>query len=207
MTMIEVERKRALADGGNAVTARLIELGYRDAGSFVEVDTYYGPRHRDFLSTRECLRVRRSGQLAEITYKPASDATTHSAADVIAKPEVDVVLADSDEAEAANELMTCVGMVMLARVEKARTLYQRGGSPGVMVAVDVVDELGAFVEVEIMTSDADGAAMVLEEVESSLGILASPVVAAPYRDLIRECSGTADGAGRSVDDQEGKTDG
>lgn len=189
--MFEVERKRALANGADALTTRLVELGYRHEGSFVEVDTYFGPRHRDFLSTRECLRVRRSGQVSEITYKPASNAATHSAADIITKPEVDVVLADADEAFAANELMRCVGMVRLAQVQKYRTLYQRPDASGVTIVVDVVDGLGTFVEVEIVTCDTNGAASLLEEVERSLRLVSYPVVDAPYRDLVLA------GAGRS----------
>lgn len=184
MTMFEVERKRALADGADALIARLIELGYRHEGSFVEVDTYFGPRHRDFLSTRECLRVRRSGQVSEITYKPASNAMTHSAADIITKPEVDVVLADADEAFSANELMHCVGMMRLAQVQKSRTLYQRPDASGVTVVIDVVDGLGTFVEVEIVTCDTGGAADLLGEVERDLWLASYPVVDAPYRDLV-----------------------
>lgn len=39
---------------------------------------------------------------AEITYKPASTADTHSACDIIAKRETNVILAGADQAAAAN---------------------------------------------------------------------------------------------------------
>lgn len=63
------------------------------AGSSVEVDTYDSQPDIDFMATVECLRVRRRDGFAEVTDKPPSTAATHSAVDVIAKPETNVVLA------------------------------------------------------------------------------------------------------------------
>ncbi|WP_190813034.1 class IV adenylate cyclase [Saccharopolyspora pogona] len=192
MTLIEVERKRELVDGGEAVKARLTELGYREAGAFVEVDTYYSPQHVDYLATVECLRVRRRDGWAEITYKPASDAKTHSATSVISKPETDVVLWDADQAEAANRLMSCIGMVTLARVEKARTQYRHPSRVDVTIAVDVISGLGTFVETEVSADGADGDRVaLLEEVERQLGLTACMVVTLPYRDLVRAAAASS----------------
>lgn len=51
MSLTEIERKRELADGGETIKARLDVLGYVESGSFVEIDTYYSPRHVDYLAT------------------------------------------------------------------------------------------------------------------------------------------------------------
>lgn len=75
MSVIEVERKRELRGTCAAVEARLNESGYREDGSFVEVDTHYS-RSSDYVETVECLQARRRDDFAEITYKPASDAST-----------------------------------------------------------------------------------------------------------------------------------
>lgn len=182
---IEVERKRELPGSGKGVTARLAELGYREDGQFVEIDTYYSPQHTDYLVTIECLRVRQREGFAEITYKPASDEATHSATGVISKPETDVLLRDGDQADAANQLMTSIGMVKLVRVEKHRTIYRSPECDHLTVAVDTVAGVGTFVETEVKTSgDHDGVAQV-ENVERQLGITTCEVVTLPYRDLVR----------------------
>ncbi|MBB5160052.1 class IV adenylate cyclase [Saccharopolyspora phatthalungensis] len=184
MSPIEVERKRELPDSGEALRSRLAELGYRQHGTFTEIDTYYSPRHVDYLETVECLRVRQRDGFAEITYKPASDESTHSTTDVIAKVETNVLLAGAEQAEAANRLMTCTGMVTLARVEKARTLYRHPKHDDVAVAIDTIGSLGAFVETEITAVDESGVGL-LEEIERELDLSGYPVVTLPYRDLVR----------------------
>ncbi|MFC7739764.1 CYTH domain-containing protein [Nocardiopsis composta] len=57
--MIEVERKREVGGDAEKIKARLAVLGYREAASSTEADTYYSRPDVDFLETVECLRVRR----------------------------------------------------------------------------------------------------------------------------------------------------
>jgi adenylate cyclase, class 2 len=184
MTRFEVERKRELAGGSDTVTARLAELGYRQRGTNVEVDTYYSRPDRDFLVTIECLRVRERDGFAEITYKPASTADTHSAVDIIAKPETTVILSGSDEAAAAKTLLDALGMVPLCRVEKKRTTFGHPTDTAITVAIDFVTGVGEFVETEVMATDADQAAALLIQVERQLGVADRSVVKLPYRDLV-----------------------
>lgn len=66
MSQIEVERKRELADPA-ALKARLIAAAYHEAGTSIEVDTYYSRPDRDFMETVECLRVRQRDGFAEVT--------------------------------------------------------------------------------------------------------------------------------------------
>jgi adenylate cyclase class 2 len=185
MTLIEVERKRELADNGEAVTARLAERGYRQVRSSVEVDTYYSPQHANYVETVECLRVRVREGFAEITYKPASDETTHSATGVIAKAETDVILRDADQAQAANRLLACIGMIALATVEKTRTEFRHPQRDDITVAIDIIREVGTFIETEAkVAANVDGAALV-DDVERQLEITTCRVVTMPYRDLVR----------------------
>lgn len=179
---IEIERKRLLPGDGAAVEARLRELGYRADAPVTEVDTYYSPQHVDYLETVECLRVRQRDDFAEITYKPASDASTHSATNVISKVETNVRLRGSDDADAANRLLHFVGMVGLARVSKTRTAYRHPELDSVVVAIDSIARLGTFVETEV-TGDEAGTEL-LEEVERQLGLVDFEVVTVPYRDLL-----------------------
>jgi adenylate cyclase, class 2 len=184
MAVIEVERKREIPGTCEAVRARLSELGYREDGTRLEVDTYYSRPDVDFIETVECLRVRQRDGFAEITYKPASGAGTHSATDVISKQETNVVLRGGDQAEDANRLLTAIGMILLARVEKSRTRYRHPDRDHVTISVDMLTGVGTFVETEVNAVDADGATELLERIEQQLGIGACPIVGLPYRDLV-----------------------
>lgn len=183
MNVIEVERKRELVDA-TALEARLVEAGYREAGTSVEVDTYYSRPDIDFLATVECLRVRQRDGFAEITYKPASTADTHSATDIIAKPEINVILSGPDQATAANTLLDVLGMVRLCRVEKTRATFAHPDRGEATVVIDLVAGVGAFAETEVMADDPDAAAMLLDVMERQLGLAQHPVVRLPYRDLV-----------------------
>jgi adenylate cyclase class 2 len=183
---IEVERKRELPDGGDGIRGLLGELGYVGGDAVTEVDTYYSRPDVDYLLTVECLRVRRRGEFAEVTYKPASDSTTHGDDDVVAKVETNVILREGAQAGAAERLLESIGMRELVRVEKARTSYQRPDLPGVTVTIDMVRGVGTFVETEVNRATAAGAAELIEEIEKSLGVYGYPAVALPYRDLVLE---------------------
>lgn len=185
MPLIEVERKRALDAATHAyVLDRLSAIGYHIASEHTETDDYYSRPDVDFMTTVECLRVRRRDGFAEITYKPSSTSVTTNAAGMIAKQETNVALRDHDQADAANDLLTMLDMRHVARVDKHRREYRCGDQPDTTVAVDTVHGAGTFVEVEALRLDtADGEA-VLNLLERQLDITGFPVVVLPYRDLV-----------------------
>ncbi|CAL9476177.1 hypothetical protein SUDANB6_02940 [Streptomyces sp. enrichment culture] len=184
---IEVERKRQLADGGEALARTLADLRWVPDSPVTEVDTYYSRPDVDYMETVECLRVRRRGDFAEITYKPPSTAATHSADNVIAKAETNVRLAPG-HADHADRLLECIGMRRLVRVEKHRTTYRHQLHPSATVSIDTVAGVGAFVETEVIGADADAAAQAVAEIETRLRVGHCPVVSLPYRDLVLNCT-------------------
>lgn len=161
LSVIEVERKRELVGTCAAVKARLGELGYRAHGCFVEVDTYYSSPEVDYLDTVECLRVRQRDGFAEITYKPASDTSTHSPDNVITKRETNVALRGADQAEAANHLLPAIGMTRLVRVEKSRARYHHPDRDDITVSLDTVSGVGTFIETEVTAVNGNGATALL----------------------------------------------
>lgn len=181
--MVEVERKRRLPDDGAALAALLVDLGWRADEPVTEADTYYSRPDVDYMVTVECLRVRRRGEFAEITYKPPSTAATHRADDVISKVETNVVLAAAEQAGLADRLLESTGMRMLVRVEKHRTVYRHPCQPDVAVSIDHVAGVGTFVETEVLSAEAAAAAETVERMEKELGVLEFPTVDLPYRDL------------------------
>ncbi|MGW1807218.1 class IV adenylate cyclase [Streptomyces sp. NPDC002078] len=181
---IEVERKRELSDDGSTLTPLLAQLGYVASAPITEVDTYYSRPDVDYMQTVECLRVRRRGDFAEITYKPASTPTTHAADNVVSKTETNVILHEGEQARTAERLLTSIGMRELVRVEKTRTTYRHPEIPGVTISIDTVHGAGTFIETEVNRPTADGAAELVEHIEKQLGIIEHPTVALPYRDLV-----------------------
>ncbi|MEU8886242.1 class IV adenylate cyclase [Streptomyces hydrogenans] len=181
---IEVERKRQLSDDGSTLTPVLAQLGYVASAPVTETDTYYSRPDIDFMQTVECLRVRRRGEFAEITYKPASTATTHATDDVISKMETNVILSEGEQACTAERLLTAIGMRELVRVEKTRTIYRHPDHSGVTVSIDTVQGAGTFIETEVNRPTAEGAAELVEHIEEQLGIRGCPTVAIPYRDIV-----------------------
>lgn len=186
--LIETERKRALADTDQelALRTRLTNLGYYcPQPPAVEVDTYYSRPDVDFMATVECLRVRERDDFTEVTYKPASDATTHSGDDVIAKHETNVPISDG-HADEANALLRMIGMIELAQVVKTRRTYRLAQHDELSVAIDQISGVGLFVEVEVTAHDHSAAADLIDTVETQLGIAALPIVTRPYRDLVMQ---------------------
>lgn len=187
MDLIEVERKRELPDGArHAVEAELAALGYYKADTLAEIDTYYSRPDVDFMATVECLRVRQRDGFAEITYKPASNAATHSHDGVISKVETNVALLGPAQAANANHLLAAIGMVLLVRVFKARTVYQHPSEASVAVSIDDIADAGTFVETEVTAMDKDAAAVLVDEIERHIGLTVYPVVSLPYRDLVMQ---------------------
>lgn len=181
---IEVERKRRLPDDGAFLVQQLVDLGWTASEPQTETDTYYSRPDVDYMQTVECLRVRRRGSFAEVTYKPPSTAATHSTDSVISKPETNVHLATASQAAQADQLLEAIGMRPLVRVEKNRTSYSHALHPGVTVAIDKVTGAGVFVETEAISVDAEAAAAAVEQTEKDLHITDLATVDLPYRDLV-----------------------
>src|SRR5690606_17176524 len=113
-----------------------------------------------------------------------STAGTHSAADIIAKPETNVILAGPEQAAGANTLLDVLGMVRLCRVEKSRTAFRHPDRDDVTVVIDRITGVGTFIETEVMSTAAESAAALLDQVEQQLGLTDCAVVRLPYRDLV-----------------------
>ncbi len=188
MTLTEVERKRALdSETQTALLKRLDKLAFHERARHTETDDYYSRPDTDFMETVECLRIRSRDGFAEITYKPGSTAA-NTADGMISKVETNARLADADQAAAANQLLTMLGMVHLAQVDKHRVEYAHAEDGDVTIAIDTVTDAGVFVEVEVLTADPAGAATVLDRVERDLGTTELPIISLPYRDLVMQTS-------------------
>jgi adenylate cyclase class 2 len=119
------------------VRERLAELGAVFVGVEEQEDVYFEHPCRSLLAGDEALRLRVAGGRAELTYKGPRGSGS-------AKSRVEVTVPVGDAA-AARALLEQLGFREAVRVRKRRELYRLGG---VEVALDTVEGLGTFVELE-----------------------------------------------------------
>jgi adenylate cyclase class 2 len=143
--MIEVELKFPVHDL-EAFRQRLQPLQPRDLGQEEQCDLYFQAPGRDLAATDEALRLRRSGNGNWITYKgPKQDPLTKT------RLEREARLPDGPlAAELAVALMQAAGYWLVAEVRKQRHRFAVvSGGFSTQIALDQVEGLGSFVELEI----------------------------------------------------------
>ena len=132
--MIEVEVKaRAPED----MAKRIAALGAALLVVENHHDLYFNSPLRDFIFSDEALRIRIKEEGARLTYKgPKLDQTTKSRLERTVK---------IDDPAQMELILSALGFVLSAQVRKRRSKYSY---EGVVLALDEVDGLGSFVEVE-----------------------------------------------------------
>ena len=180
--LLEIERKRQLTGNIEELIGRLRNIGFGLTSNLREIDTYYSRPDVDFMQTVECLRIRQRDSFAEVTYKPATTAATHTENNVIIKPETNLPIQPEDAAT-AKQLLTNLGIVQLVEVNKYRRSFQSSDFPQATVAIDEIKDAGTFVEVEVLSDDETSALMTISEIEAKLGLNSMEIVTRPYRDI------------------------
>ncbi len=171
--MIEYELK-ARVDDLAPVRDALAAHGARRDGERAEHDVYYNHPARDFAVTDEALRVRYTEGRAVMTYKGAKLAGTG----LKAREELNLTVEDGAVLET---VLVRLGFRPVAAVNKRRELWTLAGAS---IALDEVESLGTFAEVEIIGEEGDDT---VEErvhaIAGSLGITGKPITAS-YLELV-----------------------
>ena len=159
MKKYEVENKFPVL-AFEPVAQRLQALGVTLDAGIRQIDCYYDHPARDFAATDEALRIRCIGNENRFTYKgPRIDTTTKT------RREIELSLAPgADAAATAGALLEALGFHLVAEVAKVRrnaTFSWRGRV--FHAALDDVERLGFFVELETAADEAD-----LEEARAAL---------------------------------------
>jgi adenylate cyclase class 2 len=148
---IEVEHKYRVLDRAD-LEQRLAALNSTIGKPKLQVDTYFAHPARNFAETDEALRIRRVGEQNYVTYKgPKLDAATKT------RRELELPLASGEPGAASfAELLTLLGFRSVREVRKKRRpveiAWQGHHVDG---ALDEVDGLGAFFELELSVDEAD----------------------------------------------------
>ena len=139
-----------------------------------EHDIYYNAPHRNFGVTDESIRVRYSKNPTVVTYKGAKIKTYG----LKAREELNVVI---DSGEVFERMLERLGFTRTAEVNKWRENY-RFSDAGIML--DEVEDLGTFVEIEILADDEiSNTAGRIEEVAKKIGVSGEPILAS-YLELL-----------------------
>jgi adenylate cyclase class 2 len=171
--MLEIELK-ARVPSLEPVRAALLEKNARFLGRKHEHDIYYNAPHRNFGETDEALRVRYSDGKAVVTYKGAKLKNLH----LKAREELNTAV---ESGEVAEQILSRLGFVKTASVNKWRETYQLGN---VTISLDEVEDLGTFVEIEVIAdAGKDDALASIEQIKKGLGISSEPILAS-YLELL-----------------------
>jgi adenylate cyclase, class 2 len=181
--MYEVEQKHVLPDV-RAFEERLAERGVEIGAVVNQSDTYFAHPCRDFSQTDEALRIRTvGGDKSFVTFKgPKLDTTTKTRHEI----ELPLDRSDSDGRQFA-ELLASLGFKPVAVVRKRRRPFElKVGDHKVEGALDDVEHVGTYVELELM---ADNAGM--DAAKKTIAALAGELLLGPterrsYLELLLE---------------------
>jgi adenylate cyclase, class 2 len=175
----EVEQKYAVPDRV-ILELQLDKLGIVWSATVHQRDAYYNHPTRDFSQTDEAIRIRTSAGKHYITYKgPRIDQTTKT------RQEIEIPFGDRATSTAAEQLLSALGFVYVAVVEKTRrTGILVWQDQPLTIAIDEVVGLGTYIEIELMASEESLAAAqdVVQQTASKLQLKDS--IRVGYLDLL-----------------------
>jgi adenylate cyclase class 2 len=167
---LEVEQKHRVDDVA-ALVARLEERGVTVGPAVTQVDQYFAHPARDFAKTDEALRIRTTGGASFVTYKgPKLDSTTKT------RRELELPLDDGDaDGSKFGELLLALGFRPVTAVRKTRQSFHiQFQGQNVEGALDDVEGVGTFAEIELQANEADAAearsAIIALATELKLGV-------------------------------------
>jgi adenylate cyclase class 2 len=177
--MLEFELKVRISSL-DPVRKQLIGHKARFCGRVHERDMYYNAPHRDFGVTDEAIRVRYTNDHAVVTYKGAKI----KASGLKAREELNMVV---DSGAVFEQILDRLGFTRTAEVNKWRENYRLFEAA---VTLDEVENLGTFVEIEILAEDENSnPAARIEEIAQEIGVYGEPILASYLEMLLAKQSG------------------
>ena len=154
--MLEVEIKYRIEDTEHT-RQQLRLLGAQLDSNQSHADTYLRHPCRDFVQTKESLRIRIVDGIASVTYKgPKMDV---SQSGLKARKEIEWCLAPNDpRGENMTQMFASLGFGTVTTVRKERQTFKwpdESEFADYSVTVDDVDEVGVYAEIELMIDEKD----------------------------------------------------
>lgn len=176
--MLEAEIKLALGAGDETrLRERLAALGARPLASHEQADSYFAHPVRDFRATDEALRLRLDDGVLRVTYKgPKLDPPRKT------REEIEFTL-DTD-LDVATTLLERLGFRPAAVVRKRRAEWHLSGDCPATVAIDEVEGLGTYCEVEVSAESVAAGRAALADLQQRLGLGQLAPIAESYLELL-----------------------
>jgi adenylate cyclase class 2 len=172
--MLEIELKVRVSDLV-PVRERLRLLSAVPGDQTTEHDVYFNAPHRDFTFTDEAVRVRYSGDTCTLTYKGPKNREYA----VKAREELNTGVTSGQVIE---RILERLGFSRTAIVRKRREYYTLRNAS---IALDQVENLGNFVEIEVIADITGPAAPdLIGELARDLGLSGDPILLS-YLELIQ----------------------
>jgi adenylate cyclase class 2 len=156
---MEVESKYH-SPGNDKVEKALSKLGAELVCEEETEDVYFQHPHRDFGETDEALRLRKRDGVSELTYKGPRMRLEHT------KAREEVTLR-TDDPLTAQRIVERLGFKEFMSVRKKRKNFKYDK---IRIAVDAVDGLGEFIELELITEEPKRAEALIEQMRVELAL-------------------------------------
>ncbi len=182
--MQEVEIKIRLTPKGiPGIKKKLREIGAHKTRSPIVKDTYFTAPHRDFITTKECLRIRESKSGVVVTYKGATTNEMRKSRHMW-KEEINLMLNSSGkDVEKFFEMLDFKKVVSFRKESIFYKVKKQN------ISIDKIAKIGTFMEIEtLIPSGKDKSVAVKDNLKlmQKLGLNKKDMVAKPYRDLVME---------------------
>ncbi len=159
-TPLEIEQKYRVGTHDD-VRRLLIKGGWEQQPLEVHCDTYLRHPSRDFGVTGEAFRIRRVNEDFWITYKGPKQATS-----IKTRAEIEIPLAEETESD-WFQIWSLLGFRIASEVHKTRESWKANRNElSLTVALDHVDRLGNYVEIECMVSESHLTALAHQTIQS-----------------------------------------
>jgi adenylate cyclase class 2 len=171
--MLEIEAKLRV-ESLEPIRQTLELLGAAMTGISQQTDHYFNAPDRDFAITDEALRVRYAGDGVQVTYKGPKQ----PAGGIKAREEINLAV---DSGERFEAILLSLGYRKARTVRKLREEWHWRKAH---IALDSVEGLGEFVEIELETgAGMERAAERIEAIEKEIGI-SGPRITISYLELL-----------------------
>ncbi len=173
----EVEMKAPVEDA-DIIEGRIREMGGEFLGEKVQEDFYLSHPCRDLRGADEALRLRREGERWMVTFKGA-----RKKGNLKIREELEFAVGDG---AVALEVFGRLGFAVGAKVFKIRREYSIIGAT---IAVDRVEKLGGFVEIEASKEgDEEERSALVEKVAALIGVEKGLFTTSSYVELLESRS-------------------
>jgi len=145
---IETEKKYFCANSEELIS-KINAIGFNLVCNRVESDEYFTDINSDYVKTRTCLRIRKTNDRMQVTFKGKSKDFSNSFCKLESNYHVSI-----DNYNDLINLFSNLGFYSYTIVNKNRYIYQTIHKKNKYnIMIDNIDELGGFVEFELICED------------------------------------------------------